>query len=171
MSELTQKRIKPIVYQSVHFHSTINAKKKMVKKDFELLTTFHNENRKSQRQLLESIYEKNNYKKEKLILTNHQMNELYHKTKTSKNLPVIEKKNFKIKKLQFANKKESILESLEKEKWGPKKRYNSSENMLQIKGNKKYKSIYDTIHQSRNIKRIFECFSKPIYFEFKEVIK
>lgn len=170
MSEINLKMSKPIVYQSVNFHSSINAKKKMVKKDFELLTTFHNENRKNQRQLLEWIYEKNNYKKEKLILTNHQMNELYHKNKSSRNLPVIEKKNHKIQKIQI-NKKESILESLERENWCLHKRFNSSENMLKYKGDNKYKSIYDTIHKSRNIKRVFECFSKPIYLEFKDVIK
>ena len=104
MSEINLKMSKPIVYQSVNFHSSINAKKKMVKKDFELLTTFHNENRKNQRQLLEWIYEKNNYKKEKLILTNHQMNELYHKNKTSRNLPVIEKKIIKLKKFRLIKK-------------------------------------------------------------------
>ena len=43
--------------------------------------------------------------------------------------------------------------------------------MLKYKGDNKYKSIYDTIHKRRNIKRVFECFSKPIYLEFKDVIK
>lgn len=163
---------------SIDFRYKLDLRKNTVSQDYKLLKKFHNANKKNQRQILEWIYDKgdNNKKKEKIILTKQQMNELIP-LKNKEESP--QEKEEKIKKIQmkkisskFFEQKESKLTYLRlKNSKSNKNLRNYSMSSLLDRTDIQFKRIYNIVNKSIKMERYYECFSKSIYIDFSNFIQ
>ena len=118
---------------SLDLTNNINNLQRKVTKDFDLLTTYHNANRRSQRDIIEWIYAKEeNLIQEKPILGLSQMGELHSRKK--KEVHHIIKPKIIIKKEPQEEKKDSILHSL------LKRNHKSTKNIFNYVNDKKLKA-------------------------------
>lgn len=140
---------------SLELTKNIKNLQRKVTKDFDLLTTYHNANRRSQRDILEWIYAKEeNIIQEKPILGLKQMNELQSKEK-KKSPPLIKKKTI-IKKEDKEEKKESIIHLLQRN-------HKSAKNIFTYINDKKIKEFTKIFHRVNKNYKCFDYYSKQIY--------
>ena len=141
---------------SLDLTNNINNLQRKVTKDFDLLTTYHNANRRSQRDIIEWIYAKEeNLIQEKPILGLSQMGELHSRKK--KEVHHIIKPKIIIKKEPQEEKKDSILHSL------LKRNHKSTKNIFNYVNDKKLKEFTKIFHRVNKDFKCYDYYSKQIY--------
>ena len=140
---------------SLELTNNIKHLQRKVTKDFDLLTTYHNANRRSQRDIIEWIYAKEeNLIQEKPILGLSQMGELHSKKKKD---PQIIKPKIIIKKEPQEEKKDSILHSL------LKMNHKSTKNIFTYVNDKKLKEFRKIFNRVNKDFKCYDYYSKQIY--------
>lgn len=140
---------------SLDLTNNIKHLQRKVTKDFDLLTTYHNANRRSQRDIIEWIYAKEeNLIQEKPILGLSQMGELHSKKKEA---PQIIKPKIIIKKEHQEEKKDSILHSL------LKMNHKSTKNIFTYVNDKKLKEFRKIFNRVNKDFKCYDYYSKQIY--------
>ena len=140
---------------SLDLTNNIKHLQRKVTKDFDLLTTYHNANRRSQRDIIEWIYAKEeNLIQEKPILGLSQMGELHSKKKEA---PQIIKPKILIKKEHQEEKKDSILHSL------LKRNHKSTKNIFTYVNDKKLKEFRKIFNRVNKDFKCYDYYSKQIY--------
>lgn len=159
------------IFQPVNIKRKVSLRNLSITKDYDILKKFHDANRKSNRDLIELIYEKE-AKEQKLILTKTQTKELnsVKEEEEKKSLPlnIIPKPSpipppILKKLLSKETKKVSLLKSMQKQCQIRMKHSISSTNLINQIKNKRYKNIERKISKSISSSRYYESFSKPRY--------
>ena len=154
------------IYQPVNIQRKVNYNTLSISKDYDLLKKYHDVNRKTNRDIIELIYEKES-KEQKLILTKTQTKELNSVLQSQKEkivsstppilFPIVKK----LPKKEIN--KEPILQIIQKEYKNKLRKSTSTKILINQLIKKRYKSIQKKISRSSSSSRYYECFSQPIY--------
>ena len=154
------------IYQPVNIQRKVNYNTLSISKDYDLLKKYHDVNRKTNRDIIELIYEKES-KEQKLILTKTQTKELHSvlqsqkETIVSSTPPILFFILLKLPKKEIN--KEPILQIIQKEYKNKLRKSTSTKILINQLIKKRYKSIQKKISRSSSSSRYYECFSQPIY--------
>lgn len=159
------------IFQPVNIQRKVNYSTLSISNDYYLLKKYYDANRKTNRDIIELIYEKES-KEQKLILTKTQTKELNSALlqKEEKKVPspivnpitpILFPIVRKLPKKEINN--EPILQIIQKEYKNKLRKSISTNILINQLIKQRYKSIQKKISRSSSSSRYYECFSHPIY--------